>query len=286
MLLDGAMGTELIARGLDTRVEPGDVWNRTQPQIVQAIYKAYFEAGAQAVQTNTFGANRFRLAQFQRAGEVRALNVAAAVLAREVRPQGRLVIGDVGPSGAVPPPEGLADLTELEDAFAEQAAALAEGGVDLVHIETMYHPKEARAAMRGARLGAPNLPLIVSMTCTATLGGTYATPLGFVPEAMLGVFLEESADGVGVNCTLSPAAMLDVVRFIRARTTLPVFAKPTASPGPNEHIQAKDMALGALALLEAGATAVGGCCGTTPADIAVMRQALSAAPPPLQNLAI
>src|SRR5262249_25317872 len=165
-----------------------------------------------------------RLGQFQRQGEVRALNVSAAVLAREVRPSGRLVIGDVGPTGAVPPPEGLADLTELEDAFAEQAMALAEGGVDLFHIETMYHPKEARAALRGVRLGAPSLPVVVSMTCKATLGGTYATPLGFTPDAMLGVFLEESADGVGLNCTLAPAAMLDLVRFLRARTTLPVFA--------------------------------------------------------------
>src|SRR5262245_45551990 len=100
MLLDGAMGTELIARGLDARVEPPDAWNRSQPGQVQAVYRAYFDAGAQAVQTNTFGANRFRLAQFQRAGEVRALNVAGAILAREVRPAGRLVIGDVGPSGA------------------------------------------------------------------------------------------------------------------------------------------------------------------------------------------
>src|SRR5262245_6224596 len=105
MLLDGAMGTELIARGLDTRVEPPDAWNRSQPEVMRAIYKAYFDAGAEAVQTNTFGANRIRLGQFQRAGEVRAINVAAAVLAREVRPTGRLVIGDVGPTGAVPPPE-------------------------------------------------------------------------------------------------------------------------------------------------------------------------------------
>jgi|SRR5215831_2281526 len=285
MLLDGAMGTELIARGLDTRVEPPDAWNRSQPEHVQSVHRAYFEAGAQAVLTNTFGSNRFRLAQFQRANDVRALNVAGALLAREVRPAGKLVIGDVGPTGAIPPPEGLADLTELEDAFAEQAAALAEGGVDLVHIETMYHPKEARAALRGVRLGAPSLPVIVSMTCKATLGGTYATPLGFTPEAMLGVFLEESADGVGINCTLPPAAMLDLVRFIRARTTLPVFAKPTAAPSANEHVSPRDMGTGALALLAVGASAVGGCCGTTPADIAVMRQALSA-PPPLQNLAL
>jgi len=278
MLLDGGMGTELMARGLDTKLESPDLWNRTHPDDVQAVYRAYFAAGADAVQTNSFGANRFRLG---RSPDVRALNLAAALLAREVRPPGKLVIGSIGPTGAIPPPEGRADLTELEDAFAEQAMALSEGGVDLLHIETMYHPKEARAALRGVRLGAPGLPVFVSMTCKLTPGG-YATPYGFSPEAMLGVFLEEGVEGVGANCTLSPAAMLDLVRLLRARTSLPIFAKPTATPGPSEHVLPGAMATGALALLAAGASAIGGCCGTTPADIAVMRQALTA--PPLQDL--
>jgi 5-methyltetrahydrofolate--homocysteine methyltransferase len=169
----------------------------------------------------------------------------------------------------------------MEDAFAEQAMALAEGGVDLLHIETMYHPKEARAALRGVRLGAPGLPVVASMTCKLAAGG-YATPLGFGPEVMLATFLEENADGVGANCTLSPASMLDLVRLLRARTKLPIFAKPTATPGPAEHVLAPHLAQGALALIAAGATAVGGCCGTTPDDIAGMRAALSA--PPLQDL--
>jgi methionine synthase I (cobalamin-dependent) len=273
-LLDGGMGTELMARGLDPHAEPADLWNRTHPQVVQDIYRAYFEAGADVVQTNTFGANRFRLAAMQRPGEVRALNVVGALLAREVRPPERYVVGSMGPTGAIPPPEGRADLHELEDAFAEQAMALAEGGVDALHIETMYHPKEARAALRGAHLGAPGLQVVASMTCRITPGG-YATPLGFAPEVMLGVFLEEEADAIGVNCTLTPAGMLDLVRLLRARTDRPIVAKPTASPGPNQHVGAHDMAAGAMVLLAAGATAVGGCCGTTPADIAAMRAALA-----------
>ena len=275
------MGTELIARGLEPKIEPPEAWNVSRPLDVQAIHRAYFEAGADAVQTNTFGANRFRLSMFQRAGEVRSLNLRGALLVREVRPPGRLVVGNMGPTGALPPPEGLADLTELEDAFAEQALALAEGGVDLLHVETMYHPKEARAALRGARLGAPGLPILASMTCKLAPGG-YATPLGFGPEVMLAVFAEERVDAVGVNCTLGPASMLDLVRLISGRSRLPLFAQPTATPGPTEHILSRELAAGALALLAAGATSVGGCCGTTPADIAVMRQALSA--PPLQDL--
>jgi 5-methyltetrahydrofolate--homocysteine methyltransferase len=282
MLLDGAMGTELITAGLDTGADCAEAWNRSHPDAVQAVYSAYFRAGADAIQTNTFGGTRLRLAERKRHGEVRALNVVAALLAREVRPPGRLIIGSMGPTGAIPPPEGLADLAELEDAFAEQAAALAEGGVDLLHIETMYHPKEARAALRGVRQGAPRLAVVASMTCKLKPGG-YATPLGFTPDVMLAVFLEEQADGIGANCTLSPAGMLDLVRLLRARTQLPIFAKPTATPGAGEHVLPGDMATGALALYAAGATAVGGCCGATPADIAAMRQALDA-PGTLQQL--
>src|SRR5262249_17383545 len=181
MLLDGGMGTELMSRGLDPKVEPADAWNWSHPADVQAVYRAYFDAGADAVQTNSFGANRYRLGAFQPANEARALNAGGATKAREVRPPGKLVIGDIGPTGAIPPPEGMADLGELEDVFAEQAMALAEGGVDLIHIETMYHPKEARAALRGVRQGAPGLAVVASMTCKVTQGG-FATPLGFAPE--------------------------------------------------------------------------------------------------------
>jgi homocysteine S-methyltransferase len=292
MLLDGAIGTELMGAGLKLREEPPELWNRTHPAEVQRIYRAYFAAGADAVQTNTFGANRVRLSSYGRVptgsgsspapgspAEVRALNVAGALLAREVRPPDRFVIGSIGPTGAIPPPEGRADLGILEDVFAEQAMALAEGGVDLLHLETFYHPKEARAALRGCRQGAPGLPVVASMTCKLTSNGGYTTTYGFSPEVMLAVFLEEEADGVGANCTLSPAAMIELVRTLRARAGgRPVFAKPTTSPGPLEQVSLLDLTRGALALFEAGATAVGGCCGTTPADIAALRAAFGQKP--------
>jgi 5-methyltetrahydrofolate--homocysteine methyltransferase len=273
MLLDGAVGTELMALGLRPREECPEGWNLARPRDVSAIHAAYFEAGAAAVQTNTFGANRLRLATFGRAGEVRALNVAGALLAREVRPAGRRVIGSLGPTGAIPPPEGRADLVELEDVFAEQAMALAEGGVDLLHVETLYHPKEARAALRGCALGAPGLPVMASMTCQLAPGG-YATPLGFSPELMLAVFLEEEVDAVGLNCTLGPVEMLELVRLLRGRMALPIACKPTPAMGAMQHLGPGALATGALALLAAGATAVGGCCGSTPADIAAIRGAL------------
>jgi methionine synthase I (cobalamin-dependent) len=283
LLLDGAMGTELIARGLAAGREAPEAWNVERPGDVRAVYEAYFAAGAHAVQTNTFGGNRVRLLGFGWQTAVRTLNLAGAVLAREVRPTGSFVIGNLGPTGAIPPPEGTADLIELEDAYAEQAMALAEGGVDALHIETMYHPKEARAAIRGAREGAPSLRLIASMTCRRH-GTAYTTPLGFSPEVMLAAFLEEGVQGVGANCTLAPADMLDLIRLIRSRTDVAVFAKPTLSPTGTSILPPQELASGALALFAAGAYAVGGCCGAGPDAIRAARQALDRAPVSLDEL--
>jgi 5-methyltetrahydrofolate--homocysteine methyltransferase len=143
----------------------------------------------------------------------------------------------------------------------------------------MYHPKEARAALRGVREGAPGLPVVASMTCRRTPVG-YTTILGFAPEVMLAVFLEEGADAVGANCNLHPADMLDLIRFIRARTDLPVFAKPQGGGGQTPD----DMASGAMALFAAGATAVGACCGSTPEDINYMKGAIARMPSVLRDL--
>ncbi len=273
MLLDGGMGTELIARGLNLREQPPELWNVERPGDVADIHRRYFEAGSEAVQTNTFGGNRIRLAQYGAQHRVRELNHAAVAIARESAPAGGIVIGSMGPSGGTPPPEGDADLNELEFAFTEQAMALAEAGVDLIHVETMFHPKEARAALRGCRIGAPGVPVIASLTCRLE-GTVYSTGLGFAPEPIIQAFLEEGAEGLGVNCTLSPADQLDLVRLLRAKFNGPLFAKPTIAPTNQAPLLPGEFATGALALFAAGATAVGGCCGAGPADIAAARDAL------------
>jgi len=275
-LLDGAMGTELIAAGLDPATEPADGWNLAHPRRVRAIHDAYLRAGAHAIQTNTFGANRVRLAAAGLADRVFEINAAGATLACDAaRGTGARVIGSLGPSGATPPPEGSANLALLEQAFAEQAGALAAGGVDMLHVETMYHPKEARAAVRGCRIGAPQLPVIASVTCRRE-GSVYSTGLGFSPDTILQAFREEGASAVGVNCTLMPANMLDLIRAVRARTTLPLVACPTAARPGITRLSPHAFATGALALLSAGADIVGGCCGTGPDDIAATRAALDA----------
>jgi methionine synthase I (cobalamin-dependent) len=270
-LLDGAMGTELLGRGLSLDAEPPELWNLTRPDTVADVHARYVRAGSEAVQTNSFGGNRVRLDRYGLADRGYELNVAAARLARESG--ARVILGSMGPTGETPPPEGEANLVDMEQAFAEQALALAEGGVDVLHLETMYHPKEARAALRGCRIGAPGLPVIASMTCQYE-GSSYSTGFGFTPESLLQVFLEERADGIGVNCSIGPATMLDVIRLIRTRYRGFILAKPTIAPTNEAPLLPGEFATGALALFAVGATAVGGCCGTGPADIAAARAAI------------
>lgn len=277
-VLDGAMGTALGGRGLRIGGECPEAWNVEREADVLAVVRGYVEAGADALQTNTFGGNRVRLASWGRAGEVRRLNVAGALIVRELRRPPVRVIGSVGPTGLLAPPEGDADLGELEDTFAEQAQALAEGGVDLLHLETFYHPKELRAALRGVRLGAPGMPVVASMTCARGANG-YATTLGYAPEVMLAVAEEERADGVGVTCSLAPADLVELITLLRARTTRPLWVRPTIAPVGAAPLYPAEVAEGGLALWHAGADAVGGCCGSGAADIAALRSACDASNP-------
>jgi methionine synthase I (cobalamin-dependent) len=276
LLLDGGMGTSLIARGLDVGREPTEGWNVTRLDEVEQVHRAFVEAGAGAIQTNTFGANRVRLHAFGLAGNVTEYNVAGVRAAHAAATGTTLIIGDLGPTGAIPPPEGDASLVELEYTFAEQASALAAAGVDFLHIETLYHPKEARAAVRGCRAGAPDLAVVVSMTCTR-VGDTYRTTMGFSAETMLAAIVEEGADGIGANCSLVPADMLDLVRLLVDKSGLPVFAKPTVAPNGAGPLYPGEFATGVAALFSLGARAVGGCCGTGAADIAAAATVLESA---------
>jgi 5-methyltetrahydrofolate--homocysteine methyltransferase len=277
LLLDGGMGTSLIARGLDLDREPPEVWNLRQPELVREVHRRFIEAGAGAVQSNTFGGNRLRLARYGLAGEVEPICRAAVGLARSVAPEGVFVFGAIGPTGALPPPEGDADLAELEDAFAEQAAALCDAGVDLIHLETFYHPKEMRAALRGCRIGAAPVPVVASVACAAPRPGAlqFTTVLGFPADAVIGVALEERADGVGVNCGLVPADLLPFVQRLVARTPRPVFAQPIIAPSSGPPLYPGEFAAGVAALFDAGARVVGGCCGTSPTDLAAAHDVLA-----------
>lgn len=284
-LLDGGMGTALSGRGLDVRAESTASWNQSHPEVVTEVHRAFVAAGAEAIHTNTFTANPWQLSPADRPfesgdlGDARfvRINIEAAELAIEAAAGEALVIGDIGPSGVLPPPEGDADVNLLEEVFAIQAAALASAGVDLLHVETLYHPKEARAALRGCRAGAPELPVIASMACRRGTHGI-VTSIGLPWRGLLRAFLEEGADGIGINCSLSPTEMLPLVDELVRLTRLPIIAQPTIAPDGGPPLYPGEFAGGLIDLIRAGAQAIGGCCGTSAHDIASARQALEAMP--------
>ena len=271
------MGTELIARGLRVREECPEAWNLERPDDVRAVHAAYVAAGADAIQTNTFGGTRPRLSRFGKQDQQRPLLLAAVRLAREAA-SGRLVIGSLGPTGENLPLDRGADTRGLEDAYAEAAALLAEGGIDALHLETLFHPLELELAVRGARKGAPSVPVVASMTLMPGASGL-ETPHAVPLAKMIAAVRASQPDAVGVNCSIEGERMLAAVEALREALPLPVWAKPQA------RISAKCVngrssetpeafARHAVALVRAGASAIGGCCGVGPASLAALRQAL------------
>jgi methionine synthase I (cobalamin-dependent) len=243
---------------------------------VRDLHARYLAAGAEVIQTNTFGASRPRLALTGLDAQLVRLNSVAVELARAAG--ARIVVASLGPTGLDPcAPEAAA---EIERAYADQVAALADAGVDGLHFETQYHGVEARAAIRAARRVAPSLPLIVSFTVALGDHG-YQTPLGVTLADMADAILDAEPDAVGLNCSLEARKMLGPLRALRARTELPILVQPQAGQpsvgcrGDHRGDSPERFARDALALVFAGADAVGGCCGASPAHIAALATALA-----------
>jgi 5-methyltetrahydrofolate--homocysteine methyltransferase len=277
LLLDGAMGTELISRGF-LPGGPPEEWNVSRPGDVASIHAAYYRAGSDIVQTNTFGGSRAKLAAYGAGDRVTELNEAAARLAVALRDReypGRLVAGDIGPTGHFVAPMGDADPDELRDGFAEQAAALVAGGVDLIHVETMFDLAEARLAVEGVHDAAPDLPLMVSLAYKPSPRG-YRTMMGVGPQAAADALLAAGATMVGCNCEITAGDMGELVDELREASGRPVVAQPNAgSPRLEDGVTVYDETAEQFAGLVAGfpghgAGVVGGCCGTTPAFIAAL----------------
>ena len=271
VLFDGAVGTELLARGLGPGVPP-ELWNADQPDVVRNVHRAYFEAGADVVTTNSFGGTPLKLAAHGLENRAFALNRAAARLAREAAPPGRYVAGSMGPTGKFLEPQGRATEPELESSYAEQARALVEGGVDVLIVETQYDLREALAALRGAQ-SVSSLPVFVTMTFNAKPRG-YFTLLGDSAAKAADELEGAGAAAVGANCTLSSDQMVGCVRALRPATGLPIIAQANAgqpvmrTDGPVGYSQTlEDYVRYVPAIIEAGAGIVGGGCGTTPATI-------------------
>lgn len=279
VMADGAMGTMLFEAGLKFG-DPPEVWNVTFPEKVRAIHRGYIDAGSQLILTNTFGGNRFRLGMHNLQSRVQELNRAAAQnLRAEVEASGAnaLVIGDIGPSGEILAPLGTLEYDDAVAGFAEQAAALVAGGVDAIWIETMSALEEIQAAIEGARQAAPDIPLITTMTFD-TRGHTM---MGISPEKAVKALSDLGATAIGGNCGNGPDEIMGVIKKMHASNpTAILVAKSNA--GLPELVKGKavyqakpeQMAVYAREIRDAGARVIGACCGSTPAHLKAMTEAL------------
>ncbi len=276
VLCDGATGTLLYAKGVFIN-RSYDELNLSQPELIRELHHDYLQAGAEIIETNTFGANAVRLARHSMADKVRAINLAGAALAREAAKSFDVwVAGSVGPLGIRIEPLGKTSFEEARAAFREQIAALVEAGVDLIILETFGYIEELHQAMLAVRDVNPNIPLVAQVTMDEEgncLDGS--TPETFAPRLK-----DWGADVIGCNCSVGPVAMLDAVERLRAATTLPLAAQPNAGmphsvEGRNIYLCSPEyMASYARKFVAAGVRLVGGCCGTTPEHIQVMKSAL------------
>lgn len=283
-LLDGAMGTQLFARG----VEPGgcnDAINIESPQIVRDIHAAYRKAGSDAVLTNTFGANRFALARHGCEEKAAAINTAGAKVAREAVGSEGYVLGDIGPTGDFLEPLGTLKSLELLKAFAEQAQALADGGVDGFIIETMTALDEMEVAIEAVKSINSGLPLLASMSFDKGEVG-FRTMMGVDVTTAVGKMVALGVDAVGFNCgTAALDEYVDLAKeYVAAvkatKKKVIVFAEPNAGKPELEDDQAvyrvtpEEFAAAAGQIQKAGINVLGGCCGTAPAFIQAVAKKL------------
>lgn len=272
-IFDGAMGTMLQEAGLPPGYCP-ELWNIEQPEKVIAVHRQYVSSGADIIETNTFGANRIKLSHYGLEKRVAELNTAAVQAAKKACGPDTKIAGSVSSTGKFIKPLGEMDFDTVYDVYLEQITALAKAGVDYIIIETMIDIQEMRAALLAAK-AATNKPVICQLTYCAdgrTLTGTDAQTAAIILEAM-------GANIIGANCSLGPAQILPIVEELARSTSLPISVQPNA--GMPELIDGKtvfpmspeELGKWAEKLLAAGATYIGGCCGTTPAHIASIKKA-------------
>jgi len=278
IILDGAMGTMLMKAGLEAGDSP-EKWNVTHPEVIQEIHQGYIQAGAQVILTNSFGGNRFRLALHRIDDRAEELNQAAAANARiEAEKATHLVAvaGSMGPTGQLLKPLGTITAEEAQEAFAAQAAALAQGGVDMFWIETMSDLEEVEAAIRGIR-SVSDLPISATMSFD-TNGHTM---MGVSPAQAMETLGELNLFSVGANCGTGPEKLLEALKIMH-EVNPSVLLVAKANAGIPQLINDKEVYNGtpqvmseyATQALKIGTTLIGGCCGNTPDHIRAIAKAL------------
>jgi len=276
VLCDGAMGTQLYAKGIFIN-RSYDELNLSQPDLVRSIHHDYLHSGVEVIETNTFGANRINLGRHSLANKVREINLAGVQLARDAAKNFDVwVAGSVGPLGIRIEPLGKTSFEEARETFREQIAALVEGGVELLILETFGYLEELHQALLAARDVNPEVPVVASVTVDEDSNCLD----GSAPEHYTGKLADWGADVIGVNCSIGPVAMLDAIERMRPITTIPLAAQPNAGmprsvDGRNIYLCSPEyMASYTRKFVAAGVRLVGGCCGTTPDHIRVMKAAL------------
>ena len=275
LVADGATGTNYQEKGLELGVAPEE-WLFDAHELVLELHREFVEAGADLILTDTFGATPIRLAESPLAGRAREVNLRAAEIAREAAGGTTLVAGSLGPTGQLAEPLGPLGPDECAAAYAEQAAALAEGGVDLLVLETFFALEEALPAIRGVQ-SASDLPLVV---CFSFDRGTH-TMMGVSPRDVVEAVSPFGVTAIGANCGRSLAdADLVVAELLEAAGDMPIWAKPNAGVprmvGDHPVYEATPEILAAhvRGYVEQGVRIVGGCCGSTPAHVAAIAAAV------------
>jgi homocysteine S-methyltransferase len=276
MLCDGAMGTLLYAKGIFIN-RCYDELNLSQPDLIRDIHHEYLQAGAEVIETNTFGANLFRLGRHGFADRIHDINAAGARLAREAAKSfGAVVAGSIGPLGIRIEPLGKTSLDEAREAFRRQIAGLIDGGVDIVILETFGYLEEMHQAILAAREVSPKMPVVAQVTIDED--GNCLD--GSAPEIFAPKLTEWGADVIGCNCSVGPVAMLGAIERMAKSTDLPLSAQPNAGmprsvEGRNIYLCSPEyMASYTRKFIAAGVSFIGGCCGTTPDHIRAMKSAL------------
>lgn len=280
LLFDGGFGTSLYERGVHLG-RCFDALNLEDPAMVTALHAEYREAGAQVLQSNTFGANAYKLRVHHLEEKLEEINRRGVALVRDVAGDDRLVAGAIGPLGVKIEPWGPTSREEVRLAFAQQGKALLAEGVDLFALETFASPEELSEAVAGLKALTPDIPVLAQLTPTAEGRTLFGTPI----EDAMSIVVRSGPDAVGLNCTIGPELMLECLERIVGTTDLPIAVQPNA--GFPKLIEERFFYLSSpeyfarygRRFVEAGARIVGGCCGTTPAHINALSQALRSVAP-------
>ena len=266
VVLDGGMGTELMKHGF-SQGECPEKWNSKKPDVIKSIHQSYFEAGSDVVLTNSFGGSKLKLTSYGLDEQCYELNRQAGLLANMVKPDGKFVAGSIGPTGKFLWPQGDHTEGEFEDAYGVQAKGLADGHVDFILIETQYDIMEALCALRAARKNA-SCPVFVTMTFENYPKGFFTMMGNSVPQCIESLE-EENVPVIGANCTLDSEDMAELIKSMRASTSLPLIAQANAgkatltSEGEVSYSQGiENYVKHVPQIIDNGASIIGGCCGT------------------------